>query len=579
MTNEKADEKTADWTHRLERPAFAALWAFLLAPVLAHGLWRPLLHFFGPSGSAGAITLSALAVSGTIVVTQVLRRDKALLLSLALGGLVALGTGFGWSLGMPGFLTLLLVAAAIACLLHRLRARLPTTLDGLARRHKILAALYVVLALAAVIKTAQLSIFIGDSTRVEHQVIPGEKFIETHSCLTAYVHADALSRKRVDNLYEERFWSGSHGFPPAPAGVESPYRPFVLDYYAYPPPFLLALTPLAALSGNFAAQRALWFGLNGLLLAVGLWLVALWLDGPHTHRVLLLSPIFFGSLPVLATLQVGNFQIAVVVISVLAMVAFERDRPALGGALLAFAILSKISPGVLGILLLGQRRFRSAAWTAGFGILFLALSVLILGVNPLMSFLTYTLPRLSSGDAFGFMDDEPFSILTNMAPFGLPFKLQLMGLNVGDPWVLARRLGRIYSLVLAVLALIAARRAGDRRIQAVMWMSLLVLAALQSPFAPGYVTIGLLWALCLMAVEVRRLQGGISLVITWLLLTVVPAIPEPRLYAAFSFTQSLFTLGVPIWLIVRVTTHVATSDSPESLRFQRPTRMRRDSES
>jgi len=545
------DGKHHDWPRKVERPAFAALWAFLLAPVIAQGMWRPLLHIFGPSGRAAAITGSALAVSGTIVVIQTLRAGKAPLFSLALAGAVAIGASVGLSLGLPGLLTLFIVAATLAFLWQPLSARLPTALDGLAKRHKLLFALYVALALAAVVKTAQLSVFIGDSARVDQQAVPGQKFLETHSCLTAYVHADALSRQRVDNLYAERFWLGSHGFPPAPAGVESPYRPFDLDYYAYPPPFLLVMAPLAALSGDFAAQRALWFGCNGLLLAVGLWIVARWLSGPGAHRVLLLAPIFFGSLPVLATLQVGNFQIAVVMISVLAMVAFERDRPALGGALLAFAILSKLSPGVLGIVLLAQRRFRGAAWTAGFGVVFLALSILTIGVNPMKSFLTYMLSRLSSGEAFAFMDDAPFSILTNMSPFGLPFKLQLIGFDVSDPWVMARRIGRIYSGILAILTVVAVRRTGDRRSQAMLWMSLLVLAALQSPFAPGYVTIGLLWAITLWTVEVRRLRGGISLVLLWLLITIVPPIPNLHIFAVYSVLQSALTLGVSVWLVVR----------------------------
>lgn len=546
------DGKHHDWPRKVERPAFAALWAFLLAPVIAQGMWRPLLHIFGPSGRAAAITGSALAVSGTIVVIQTLRAGKAPFFSLALAGAVAIGASVGLSLGLPGLLTLFIVAATLAFLWQPLSARLPTALDGLAKRHKLLFALYVALALAAVVKTAQLSVFIGDSARVDQQAVPGQKFLETHSCLTAYVHADALSRKRVDNLYAERFWLGSHGFPPAPAGSENPYSPFLLDYYAYPPPFLLVMAPLAAFSGDFAAQRALWFGCNGLLLAVGLWVVARWLDGPSSHRVLLLAPIFFGSLPVLATLQVGNFQIAVVVISVLAMVAFQRDRPVIGGALLAFAILSKISPGVLGVVLLAQRRYRSAAWTAAFGVFFLALSVLIFGVNPMKSFLTYVLPRLGSGVAFAFMDDTPFNILTNMAPFGLPFKVQLMGLDVGDPWVIARRIGRIYSVVLALLAVVAARSPADRRTQATIWMSLLVLAALQSPFAPGYVTIGLLWAITLLSASVRTLRGGISLVLLWLLLTIFPPIPELHLFAAYGILHSAITVGVPIWLIVRV---------------------------
>jgi len=533
----------------LERPAFAVLCAFLLAPVITHGVWRPLVHVLGPSGDAAAVTGAGLAVSGVAIVVHMLRPRRAPLLALASSGLAAVAATVGCSLGLAGLLAVLGVAAAIACGVPCLSARLPTTLDGLASRRKVLCTLYVLLSLAAVVKTAQLSIFIGDASRVDQQVIPGEKFTETHSCLTAYAHADTLSRQHVDNLYAERHWLGSHGFPPAPAGAQSPYRPFSLDYFAYPPPFLLAMAPLIPFSGDFAAQRALWFGCNALLLAMGLWIVARWLDGPGAHRVLLLAPIFFGSLPVLATLQVGNFQIAVVMISILAMVAFDRDRPALGGALLAFAILSKISPGVLGIVLLVQRRFRCAAWTAGFGVLFLALSVLTLGVNPLVSFLTYTVPRLSSGASFSFMDDDSFSILTNLAPFGLPFKLQLTGLTVDDPWGLGRRIARVYTVVLVGLSIVAARRTEDRHRRAVVWMSILVLAALQSPFAPGYVAIGLLWAITLLTARVQSPAGAGLLVMLWLWITVIPPIPNPQLYAAYFVLQSAITLGVPIWLI------------------------------
>lgn len=341
------------------------------------------------------------------------------------------------------------------------------------------------------------------------------------------------------------------GPPTAPRGRRQSIPPIRPRLLPVSPPFLLALLPLSALEGDFAAQRALWFGLNGLLLAAALWIVARWIGGPNAHRVLLLAPIFFGSIPVLATLQVGNFQIAVVMLAVLAMVAIQRDRPATGGALLAFAILAKISPGVLGIVLLAQRRWRAVAWTAGFGALYFALSLLLIGTDPTISFLTYTLPRISSGETFAFLDDRPFSILTNMAPFGLPFKLQLMGLDVGDPWVLGRRLGHAYTVVLVVLACLAVRRPGDRRSQALTWMSLLVLASLQSPFAPGYTAIGLLWAINLLSVEVQRFRGGVGLALLWLALTLPPPGTNLSVYIAHSMMQSALTMGAAIWLVVR----------------------------
>lgn len=541
-----------DWTRSRERSAFGALVVMLVAPVVAQGLWRPMVHLFGPAGDAGSVTGAAVAIGLAVVLVRRLGPRRAQRLSFAPGGLLALAATLGLGLGLAGLLTLLSVAVVAALLAQRLFPGLPPSLDGLARRHKVLTALYGLAALVSFVSVARVSIFMGDPTRVEHQVLPGEKFLETHSCLTAYVRADTLSRAGVDNLYESQWWHGSHGFPPRPAGAEDPYRPFKLDYYAYPPPFLLAMAPLAPLDEDFLAQRALWFGLNGLLLAAGLWILARWIDGPNAHRVLLLAPIFFATLPVLATLQVGNFQIAVVVLSVLAMVAFHERRESLGGALLAFTILSKISPGVLGVVLLAQRRWRSAAWSAGFGVLLLALSVLTLGVNPVASFFTFTLPRLGSGEVFAFMDDDPFSVVTNMSPFGLPFKLQLMGLDVGDPWVLAHRLGRGYSVALVVLAVLAAlRRPGDRRTQAVMWMSLLVLAALQSPFAPQYTLMALLWAITLLAAEVSTRRGGIALVLLWLGLVVVVPWSNLSLFAAHSILQSALAVVVPVWLIFR----------------------------
>lgn len=538
-----------DATRSPERAAFGALSALLLAPVIAQGVWHPLQHVFGSAGSASAITWAALAVAAVVVLLQLVLPRRKLALSLALGSLVAVAARVAGSLGLPGLLTLICVDVATAFLVQWLLPQLPTSLDGLGKRHRLLTGLYVVLALAAVVSMARVSVFIGDPTRVDQQVVPGEKFLETHSCLTAYVHAAKLSQQRVDNLYAEQWWHGAHGLPPLPAGVENPYRPFLLDYYAYPPPFLLIMAPLAPLAGDFPAQRALWFGINGLLLAVGLWIVARWVDGPGSHRVLLLAPVFFGSLPVLGTLQIGNFQIAVVMLSILAMVAFHQDRNVIGGALLAFAILSKISPGIFGIYLLAQRRFRSAAWTAGFGVFFLLLSLLLHGVSPIQSFLTYTLTRISSGEAFSFLAEGQFNVLTNMSLFGFPFKLQLLGVAVSDPWTVARRLGRIYSVVLVLLAFFAAYRQGDRRTQALTWMSLLVLSALQSPFAPGYVIIGLLWAITLLAVEVQSARGAVTLLVLWIVLTIVPHL-SVSLLGIFSILQSAVTIGVPIWLII-----------------------------
>lgn len=536
--------------HSLERTGFATLAAALLAPVVAHGLWRPLVHVFGPAGEAATITLASLALGLLVAGVHHLLGGRPLGLRLLIGGGGAVGLALGFSLGAPGLVCLLVVAGAMTALMAAMGPRLPSTLDGLARPHKILTLLYVAAALVAVASTARLSTFMGDPDRVDLSTLPGDTFVEPHSCLTAYVHGAALARQDVDNLYDDRWWLGSLGLPALPPGVENPYHPFHLDNFSYPPPFLLLMAPLGPLDGDFFAQRALWFGLNGLVFALGLWVVACWLEGPGVHRTLLLAPLLFGSLPILLVFQIGNFQIATITLSVLAMVSFERGRHATGGALLAGTILSKISPGVFGIVLLLQRRFRSAALTAGCGALFLAVTVWVLGTEPLWSFLTYALPRLNSGASFPFMG-TPDGIATNLSPFGFAFKLPLLGVAVGDPWRLGQTFARIYTGVLLVLALVAARRRGDRRDRALTWMALLVLAALQSPFSPGYAALALLWATTLLAAEVRGLRGAMGIVFVWLM--VILAIPDlsDAQKAVQSLAQTTAIFGTCAWLLLR----------------------------
>ena len=61
------------------------------------------------------------------------------------------------------------------------------------------------------------------------------------------------------------------------------------------------------------------------------------------------------------------------------MQAFEVERRALGGLLLAGGIASKLFPGILVIYLLFQSRWRDLAWTAAFGAVFSGLSLAVTG--------------------------------------------------------------------------------------------------------------------------------------------------------------------------------------------------------
>jgi hypothetical protein len=100
-------------------------------------------------------------------------------------------------------------------------------------------------------------------------------------------------------------------------------------------------------------------------------------------------------------------------------------------------------------------------------------------------------------------------------------------------------------------AVAAVRRPEGRHAQAVTWMSLLVLASLQSPFAPGYTLIALLWAITLLAVEVRTLRGGVALVTLGLVLVVSPPWLSVSGLAVQSIVQSTLAVVVPAGLILR----------------------------
>jgi hypothetical protein len=88
------------------------------------------------------------------------------------------------------------------------------------------------------------------------------------------------------------------------------------------------------------------------------------LGGVAERRLWLLMPLLLAHPAVVATLQVGNFHLAAVALCLLCWVALERRRDGLAGGLLAAATLAKIFPGLLGVVLLVQGRWRAVGFTA-----------------------------------------------------------------------------------------------------------------------------------------------------------------------------------------------------------------------
>lgn len=540
-----------------ERIGFAAMAAFTLAPVLFHSGWLLVALAMGVQGDALAFTMVALAVTGGAVAAHIFFKRQILIGSIGLASAVGIVSAFVIGTDLPSKMTIALafviLAGLVSGLIFWLGSHLPRDIDGLAKQNKVKAGLLILLAAFTIFQTARLSSYMGDAKRSDLSVMPGEVFLKTHSCLTAYVHAVQLAKAGEQNLYDVAHWPDENEIGPL-RGKElsqtGPYAPFYLDGYMYPPQFLLLPHAILSVSDDFLVQRALWFGLCGLMLALSFWIVALWVGEQGKRQALWLIPLLWSSLVVMVTLQVGNVHHVVVAMAVLAMIAFDRQRPALGGGLLAFAIVSKVSPGILVVVLLVQRRWRDLAWTLGFGVFFTLLSILFFGIQPVQSFLGYQLPRLLSGDSMRWFSHTDTNIAINAGPFGIPFKLSLLGMAFDDAWGTARLINMVFTVALLGLTVWASLQKRDRLQNLYLWLGVLTLSALQSPFAPGYVIMPMVWMLTLMAMEVKKTPMVIAFIGAWLLITV--NLPGAEAYViVYSFVQLLLTMGLIVFSIFR----------------------------
>ena len=203
---------------------------------------------------------------------------------------------------------------------------------ALARRHWWLVLLWI----AGVASVARLTAFMIDPARTAGSIVPDDDFYSHHNCATAYVRAGELAQARVANLYlEQHYWGSRPDDPRASIG------PFAVDLYEYPPPFLLPVRAALAVTRDFMTLRVAWFVVELALLLYAGYRLAHWIGGRSGRRIVALAPALIASAPALATLQLGNFQLAAYSLSILAMVAFADRRDALGGALLAFAKIGR----------------------------------------------------------------------------------------------------------------------------------------------------------------------------------------------------------------------------------------------
>lgn len=385
--------------------------------------------------------------------------------------------------------------------------------------------------IAALFQLARLCVFIVNPAAVGFAIGPsrGLGLTINHSCLSAYYVA-ARSVSTVPNVYAWELYAFPDEGPTAPRKPR-PIGSFNVDAYEYPPPFLLLPRTLAILTPEFLRFRMAWFALNGAIMVIGLLVVARMLGPVAGTRALLFSPLVLASDIPIATLQVGNLQAIVSSLAMIAMVLFAQRRYAAGGALLAFATVSKLFPGLLLVYLLIQRKWRALAWTVGLCIALIAISLVDTGWAPYKAFLDH-LPRLLGGEAFPAFR-RPWAVAQNFSVPGMALKLRLFGVT-GASFGAMKIVGWIYSLILLAVTVFVARRTLTREQEPLAWLTILILASLRSPFLPLYAVIPALWLLTLLAATVTpTFKTLFGVLLAWVILHIMaPTSVDPRLVAA-----------------------------------------------
>lgn len=534
------------------RPSIAVAWALCLiaGPVLVQGVTRVLSDWTGAPHPAVFVTLAALAPTLIAGLVLVIRGKDAPAVAWA----VAAGAA-----AMLVTLAALPVALVAAGLAGWLAARGLPRLAAVAPvpRGRITAALWGVLAVVAVAQFGRMSVFMADP-QIGWGALGPAPFMQRHSCLSSYVHGAELARRGDANIYDDRYgFTEDDDVPELPSAID--VGPLTMDTYEYPPQFLLLPRALLVLTDEFLAFRALWFLLTAAVLVGVTLTLARWLGDEAGRRLRLLLPAIALAPPLLITAYFGNFQLMAMGLSALAMLWIFNNYTRRGAALLAFLIGAKIFPGILGVYLLAARRFAAAAWTAAFAALYAVGALLWFGTRPFVDFFEYHLPRLASGETFGFLS-LPAPSMGNLGVFGLPFKLRIAGWSgsEADAWALARQLSWGYTLVIVALAAYAGWRAGpaddanSRARQAGVWLGLLALGSLRSPFAPPEALIPLVWALALRAAAARSRGEAALAALLWISMMIVIPVPvAPAAIAGLALQAVIYATAIGLVLAAR----------------------------
>ena len=439
---------------------------------------------------------------------------------------------------------------------------LPAWLDGSAKAHPIRASLFAIFALVAVTQTARITTHMV--TRDAGMcILTTNEFWTKHECGPAYFHAVELHERGESNIYH------ADHYPVLNRNVE-PHTEIegmeVEDAFQYPPQFLLLPKLLLLLTNHFPTIRVTWFSLQFIGIAASLLFLAHWVGG-HTGRwMAMLAPVVLLSPAALFSFQYTQFHFAAIALAITGMTAFEKNRCALGGALLAAATVGKIFPGFLILLLLAEKRWKEIGWTGVFGLAYTVAALVVFGLDPFIAFIAYHVPRLQSFAAFDFLNTWPelrFELIAaNISPYGQIMRLAEMGIP-GMSTGLASRCNSLYTLLLVALIVVTSRHLVSKARRTQTWLAVIGLASMASPAAWGdYVPVTALWLLTALAADaVSHRKLAIALAVSgaffYFLVGLVPlgSFPAPKVTFSLATVSFVLLVGIKVWVILRKPEH------------------------
>jgi alpha-1,2-mannosyltransferase len=187
-----------------------------------------------------------------------------------------------------------------------------------------------------------------------------------------------------------------HGQPLYQAFLHHPFPDATLrPAYIYPPSFALLVAPLGLLRDAVAA--AVWMAIEQASLAVAMVVVMRWQrpTGWAVAAVLFVTLTFF---PLWVDVVQGQANLLVLLLVTIGIVGILKGRPEAGAAI-GVAVALKLTPVILVVWLLLDRRFRAAAFLLG-GTAIVTGAGALLRFQDTVAYFGQVLPALAAGTAF-----------------------------------------------------------------------------------------------------------------------------------------------------------------------------------